>query len=289
MPVMECRASAAASLRCEGAARARRSPAAVAAVRRFSTTVRRVPFATALRAAPVLSAGTVGAAARRDPTNATFGSEARFSASVWAPGSAGFSGSGAVAASGAACGFASAAAASPAGPAAGGASAFARSGAMRGTRTSTLFPEARTSKSASPASSITTRAVFCPAAAAATRRMVPSPTVTSRGATERSVSAKSTTTRGGSRSLRVVKESGRSPINSTDAVAASPPAWTPTRCPRSCATAAQTVADTAAKASAPRSTMEDGRVNSLTRPDGSTRAPVAEANYRRSPGIATCG
>ncbi len=140
-----------------------------------------------------------------DPTSETCGSEATFSASAsdctpgrGAVGSAGFS--------------------------------AAATAAGRGTRTSTSFPSVRTSNSASAASSITTRAVRSPACAMAARRKVPSSIASSRAFAVTSVSAKSTTTRGGEASLSVVNESGRSPWMTTPLVRSSPPTRTPSRC-----------------------------------------------------------
>src|SRR5712692_8289181 len=96
------------------------------------------------------------------------------------------------------------------------------SAAARGTRTSIRFPDARTSKSTSPASSMTTRAVCAPAAATAMRRTAPSPTSCSAATPATAVSARSTTTRGGPASLRVVKLSGWS-ASSCTSVASGPP------------------------------------------------------------------
>src|SRR5712691_2653568 len=184
----------------------------------------------------------------RDPTRATVGSEARF----WASRAAGL-GEGTWFGRGLDLG-----------------ASFASSGARRGTRTSTLEPWARTSNSASAVSSMTTRAVRDPASAVATRWMVPSSTTSSSGAPDTSVSAKSTTTRGGPESFRVVKLRGRSPTSSMADAAASPPAVTPSSLPCSCACAAQTRLPARAHP----------RVNfffSFTRFDGNTRWDTAQA------------
>ncbi len=146
-----------------------------------------------------------GGCAGFDPTSETFGSEATFSAS----------------ASPAPCPSDSASATAPG----------------RGTRTSTRFPSARTSNSASTESSITTRAVRDPAWARAARRRVPSSISSSRCSAATSVSAKSTTTRGGDSSFMVVKESGRSPSISTTLAFASTRARTPSSRPCSSAAA----------------------------------------------------
>src|SRR5262249_27084675 len=66
----------------------------------------------------------------------------------------------------------------------------------------------------------------------------PSSTATSLASGATSVSARSTTTRGGPASFSVVNESGRSPISSIDEAAASPPARTSSSRARSCANAA---------------------------------------------------
>ena len=102
------------------------------------------------------------------------------------------------------------------------------SGLSRGTRTSSRVPEAWTSNSASPANSITTRAVRAPAGVAPIRRTVPSSTSCSRGTPTSSASAKSSTRRGGPERRSVVKLSGLSPMTRTTAVSASPPARNPT-------------------------------------------------------------
>src|SRR6266850_3346213 len=145
-----------------------------------------------------------GGTAGLDPTSETLGNEATFCASASDP----------------ACG----------------AGTDARA-AGRGTRTSTVFPSERMSNSASATSSMTTRAVRVPACATAARRSVPSPISSSRCSTATSVSAKSTTTRGGERSFKVVNERGRSLSITTPLVRSSPPIRTPSSRPCSSAVA----------------------------------------------------